>query len=552
MEFKNQSNTKRIDYINNELKRYEDSLIHYEVLTQNFFLENKTKNIDDKLGKSIHELETLISKKQELSKRLALLLDLNKALEQGDSLRSYIPLLEILENNRLAEEIRKLHQLMKSREILDLSQKPEKTYRSQKSTLELNSARSNIATYINAYRKLTFEGIQELNGRIVEIQSSYLGFPTKGREFNRINRQYKLFDEYYSNLLNKRTELEIAGAGIVPEFTILSPANLPTVPIYPEKLWIYAISLATGFFLSFTLVGGRYLLHNAISSQADLEKLVPAPVLGSVPEYKRLKLKNSQLIVGKNPKSSINEAFRSIRTNLDFILPSGKGIYNNASSTVIMVTSTVSGEGKTFVVANLGGIIAASDLKVITLDFDMRKPRLHQAFNLDNHQGVSSILIGRQSVEECVKESEMQNLHCISSGPTPPNPSELILREDFDMMLDTLKETYDVIIIDTPPVGLVTDAVLIMQKVDVCLYVTRANYTKKFFTRTIKKLMANNFGNLALILNAVKRNSSYGGYGFGYGKYGGYGGYYSDGYYDDNESTLRKLIKRININKKDS
>ena len=100
-------------------------------------------------------------------------------------------------------------------------------------------------------KKLTLEGIQELNGKIVEIQSSYLGFPTKGREFNRITRQYKLFDEYYSNLLNKRTELEIAGAGIVPEFTILSPSNLPTVPIYPEKLWIYAISLGYRLFSEF-------------------------------------------------------------------------------------------------------------------------------------------------------------------------------------------------------------------------------------------------------------------------------------------------------------
>ncbi|MDX2303931.1 MAG: polysaccharide biosynthesis tyrosine autokinase [Microscillaceae bacterium] len=547
IETKNQSNKQRIKWINGELQRNEDSLIFYEAQTQNFFLENKTKDIDDKLGKSIEELEGLIGQKQQVAKKLAILLELEDAIQSRNELKEFIPLLEILDNEQLAQEIRNFNKEKESKEILELSQKSDKTYRSQKSTKLLDNAREDLKVYTSAYRKVLLEELRDYNGKIIEIQSSFIGFPLKGRELNRITRQYKLFDGYYSNLLNKKTELEIAGAGIVPEFTILSPANFPVVPIYPEKFWVYAIASSLGMFLSISLVGGRYLLHNAISSQADLEKLTSAPVLGSIPEYRRLKLKTSQLIIGNNPKSSINEAFRSIRTNLDFILPSGKGIYSNASSTVIMVTSTVSGEGKTFVVANLGGIIATSDLKVIALDFDMRKPRLHQAFNQDNQQGISSILIGRQSISECIKTTEMQNLHIITSGPTPPNPSELILREDFDMMLDKLKESYDVIVIDTPPVGLVTDAVLIMQKVDVCLYVTRANYTKKFFAKTIKKIMSNNnLGNLALILNAVKKNSSYGGYGFGYGKFGGYGGYYGDGYYEDQETMVSKMIKRIN------
>jgi capsular exopolysaccharide synthesis family protein len=266
-------------------------------------------------------------------------------------------------------------------------------------------------------------------------------------------------------------------------------------------------------------------------------------VLGSVPEYRRAKLKYTKLVVGQNPKSSINEALRSIRTNLDFMLPTGKGIYNQNGSVVISITSTISGEGKTFVASNLGGIIAMSDLKVVILDFDMRKPKLHIAFDAENTQGVSSILIGKKTIEDCIQPTEINNLFFISSGPTPPNPSELILREDFDMLVEDLKKKFDVIMIDTPPVGLVTDGILIMQKVDMPLYVVKANYSKRMFTKNINRLVeSNNFTNLAVILNAVKKTGT--GYGYGYG----YGGYYED---EPKISLYQKITQRWFKSKKE-
>jgi len=203
----------------------------------------------------------------------------------------------------------------------------------------------------------------------------------------------------------------------------------------------------------------------------------------------------SRLVVDKNPKSAISESIRSIRTNLDFISSAKK-------KRLISVTSTISGEGKTFVTVNLGGIIALSGQRVIILDLDMRKPKVNLAFGAENIKGVSTILIERHSVQECIQPTTIESLQFISAGPTPPNPSELILSDRFDQMLQELFLTYDVILIDTPPVGLVTDGILIMRKADIPLYIVRAGYSRKAFIKNMNRLMrSSNLTRMCTILN---------------------------------------------------
>ena len=184
------------------------------------------------------------------------------------------------------------------------------------------------------------------------------------------------------------------------------------------------------------------------------------------------KMDVSQLIVDKRPKSMLTESFRAIRTNLQFI-------NNDLKSKIIAVSSTVSGEGKTFIAINLGGIIAFTGKRVVVIDLDMRKPKIHLALGSKNNNGMSEILSKKSKIEDCIKTSSLNNLDFITAGTLPPNPSELIISETFDKTLEQLKKTYDIIIIDNPPVGLVTDGIPVLQKADYPIYIFKANYSRK-------------------------------------------------------------------------
>jgi capsular exopolysaccharide synthesis family protein len=256
-----------------------------------------------------------------------------------------------------------------------------------------------------------------------------------------------------------------------------------------------------------------------------------------VPKYKK-EVPVSQLLVDKNPKSLIAESFRSVRTNLQFV-------DNTPGPKIIAVTSTISGEGKTFVAINLAGIISFSGKKVIVLDLDMRKPKIHLGFGVENTRGMSTLLIAKDTLEECIQKSTLEDLHFITAGPIPPNPSELIISPRMNEIIEELKRRYDVILIDNPPVGLVTDGIAMIQRADYPIYIFRADYSKKIFVQNVDRLInENKITRMSTILNGVdiERNKygyNYGyGYGYGYGYTQGYGAGY--GYYEDRAKDSRR------------
>ena len=210
-------------------------------------------------------------------------------------------------------------------------------------------------------------------------------------------------------------------------------------------------------------------------------------------------------------------------------------IANETEAKIIAITSTISGEGKTFICVNLAGIIAYSGKKVIVLDLDMRRPRIHSAFGMDNSKGMSTLLIGKYKVEEVIQKTDSDNLDIITAGPIPPNPSELVISKAMDDVLTNLKKLYDIIIIDNPPVGLVTDGIAMLQKADYPIYIMRVDYSKREFIYFVDKLYyENQFHKLSIILNGVDFQRQkygysyykYGYYGYGYGYTYGHGNYY--------------------------
>jgi len=194
----------------------------------------------------------------------------------------------------------------------------------------------------------------------------------------------------------------------------------------------------------------------------------------------------------------------------------------------------VSGEGKTFIAANLGGIISLLNNRVILIDLDMRKPRFHEVFEAtDSNKGLSTILIKKHNIDECINKTSLENLDFIPAGPIPPNPSELILSGQFEHLMRYLEQNYDVIIIDTPPVGLVTDGIQALKIATIPIYVVRADFSKKIFIKNINRLIKiHTLKNLSLILNSLKKSSV--------NKYG-----YGKGYYEDATSKKKNKIKRI-------
>lgn len=366
------------------------------------------------------------------------------------------------------------------------------------------------------------EKISNLKSKLNKLDKELYSLPEKELELARLDRVLQINSKFYTLLLEKETEYKLSSAGLVTYNETLEEAKTSSTPISPRSkpVYILAILVTLVCAIGFSII--KYLIHNEITTLADITNRLSTNVgvLGIVPHYKS-KIPVSQLIIHKNPKSLITEAFRSLRTNLEFIT-------NKKDAKVVAITSTISGEGKTFIALNLAGIIAYSGKKVIVLDLDMRKPKIHIGFGVENNAGMSTLLIGKDKIENCVNHSELKGLDFITAGPIPPNPSELIINGEIDKIIEKLKETYDTIIVDNPPVGLVTDGLSIIKKADYPLYVFKANYSKKHFVENVERMITDNkVLKLSVILNNMDTQKNTYGKGYGYG-YTTYGGYYSE------------------------
>lgn len=525
-EEKNLENKQKIEWLNSELKQIEHQLEGYEDYFENFTIKNRTNDLDEDLRKTIIAINALDSQRYELAKKVEATEQIQNELKSGElntlnySLTAY--------PTYISEMLTELTELLNERERLRLSYN-ESTFAFKKKDQEIESLTRNLETQLKTLMERYTSEIQELMFRKRKLEDSFVELPGKSTEFNKNQRFFKLYEEFYLSLMQSKAQFQIAEAGTTTDFKILSSATLPQEPISPNALIIYGIGLVSGFFLSFVFVSIRYLLHNKISTAHEIERLSDAPILGSVPSTSE-KIGMTQLVIDKKPKSAVSEALRSIRTNIEFMVPGGK-------DRVISITSTIGGEGKTFVAVNLGAIMALSKKKVLLLDLDMRKPRVHMAFQGKHvSKGVSTILINKHTIEECIQQTTVENLDYIPAGPTPPNPSELLLNGEYDSLINKLKYEYDIIILDTPPVGLVTDGILAMKKADLTIYVVRAHYSKKIFLNTLNRLSSvNQFKNIAVVLNGT---SNIGANGYGYG-------YYEEKTESGNNFINRLLGKRV-------
>ena len=320
---------------------------------------------------------------------------------------------------------------------------------------------------------------QLLANKINEIETNYYNLPEKAMEYDRLKYMEELNNRYFELFTEKKVQYELSNAGYSSTNRVLTPPVFPDSPLSPNKKLIYGVAIIFGILVGLGLLIWRYLTYNDIINAQDLQKLLPPKTnfIGAVPLYKK-KMKYSQVVVTESSKSRIAESIRSIRSNMSFI---------NKDAKVIAVSSSISGEGKTFVILNLAGLIAASGKKTVVIDLDLRKPKVHFGFNAENIDGMSSVISGMSSIESVIRKSHIANLHYITAGPIPPNPSELIQSDEFKQILEKLKELYDVVMIDNPPVGIVSDGIEILANADIPLYVFKANYSKRVLVHRVEE-----------------------------------------------------------------
>ncbi len=392
---------------------------------------------------------------------------------------------------------------------------------------QIEETKASLIENINSLRNQTRVSLGTIQGQLAEYEGSIRKIPNIERELLGIQRNFSVNENIYLYLLQKKAETGIAKATAVSDNKVLDSASFNEIPVIPNRKAVAIITLLLALVLPILFIALQGYLKNTVSNREDVEKQTKVPVIGVVGHH----TSSERLVVSAKPKSAIAEAFRSIRANLMFL-----GLADQHK--IVLITSSVGGEGKSFSTLNLAAVLALQHYRIIIVGMDLRKPQLVQDFGIDNSIGVSNYLIGRATLEEVIHKTSVDGLEIIPSGPVPPNPAELLANKRTLEMLHSLRDRYDYIIIDTPPVGIVSDALVLMNHADINVFIVRENYSKKEYIKTINEIHEQGKAKqLCILLNDAGTNQRYG-YGYGYSY-----GYHGYGYYDE-ENRKKKFFRK--------
>jgi len=382
---------------------------------------------------------------------------------------------------------------------------------------ELELLKASLKEQVSTGQNLNDINQQKLNQEIAVIEKEINRLPQNERSLVNIEREYKLNNELYTFLLEKRAEAGITKASNVSKNKVLDVAIAQNAQQQtPKRAQNYLIALVLGL----GIAGGIILLfeffNNKIEDKKDIERHTRIPVIGTIGHNDS----HHSVPVYIDPKGSLAESLRSLRTNLQYVL-------REKDQKVVMITSTISGEGKTFAAVNLAAIMAMGNRKVLLVGLDLRKPSLHRIFETPNETGLSTYLIEQTEYDQIIKTTYIENLYLAPSGPIPPNPAELIETERMEAFFEQAKKEFDYIIIDTPPVALVTDSILISRYADASIFMIRQKYSSKHVFELMNSIEINKkMQHVNILVNDLKIPKYYGysyGYAYGYGYGYGYG-----------------------------
>ncbi len=516
------------DYIDTVFADASRNLKEIEKDLGDYKRRNNVYDLSAQGGALLDEVTALDRQYQQIQDRLQYFNNLENYVlsnvDVGDDIP--VPVNVDLEDANITKNIGELVELSKQKRNLEQTVTP--NFPTLKSINDqISTTRNVIIENLSNLKSATQTNLSNIQRRMNSYNSRLNTLPKKEQGLIKFERNYNLTAANYEYLKQKQYEAGTAIAANVSDVKILDKAkDVGQAPISPKPLFNYLIAAMMSFGLPFVFILIKEALNTKILTVEELEKLFDIPVLGVIGSGNI----DSYLAVFDKPKSSLAESFRALRSNIQFLFKKG------TNSKTIVITSSVSGEGKTLTSINMATVFALSEKKTILLGLDLRKPKLHDDFNVKNDVGVVNYLIDQLGIPDIIKSTKIPNLDIITSGPVPPNPSELLLSTQTNDLMTYLKEHYDYIVIDTPPVGLVADAMELFKYSDAIMYIVRQNYTQRGMPKMINDKYNNDeIKNISFVLNDFSVKNSYG-YGYGAYNYGyGYGGYgkYGNGYHSN-------------------
>lgn len=508
LERKNDMANRSLTFIQRQLEQVAETLKITQQKLMDFRRENRymmPSDVSSKLSEQFFEME---KQKRSFELSLAYLDEIKKRLVSGNLEESdyLLPAFSTEPAALIQQFVREHFTLLNEARVVTQQAGENNPY-----LVELNqklelSGQSLILSIDQQMESIKMQ-MHELRQSEAQLNAEIGNLPELERDYLAMERTHKLNDAIYTFLLQKSSETQIAKASNTPDNEVLDPAYINGV-VSPSRKSNYTRGLLLGFAIPVLIIGLRELFNTRIRSRDDVRSMFrELPIIGEILRNKE----GADNVVLKAAASEVTESFRSLRARLKFMMAGKDGC-------IITVSSTNTGDGKTFCAVNLASVLAISGKKTVLVGFDLRKPRLSEIFGLRNISGLSSFLISQNKLDEITFETEVQNLYIIPGGHIPPNPSELISSPNTQTLFESLRTMFDVIIVDTPPVGLVSDARLLMEMADCNLYIVRAGVTdKEHFAVTMSNLLDDKVKGLAVVMNDVQMaGRNYGYYSSGY------------------------------------
>lgn len=519
----------QLGFINTEAGKSGSSLANYKT-------QNKIVDINSAGNMTVGKLAELEKQKTELNIKL---LGIKQLEDQVNNNRSKVEIGLDLEgelNGGLGALVTQLNTLLANREI-KLTQFTSDSQPVKQIEQQITNVKAGIKNSIRLMREGNEQTVKYIDQQISGVNRSISAIPVKEQNFIKLNTNFEVNNKVRSYLSEKKLEAEMNAAATVAGAAIVNMAYPSYYSIAADSNKTYTFAFLVGLGAGMGLILLVRFLNPYIYDKEAVEGLTKTPIIGVIrkfPDY--IDQDNRQALSIAKPKSVFAESVRSVRTNLSFLA-------SHKQSKVICITSEISGEGKSFVTINLAGTMALIEKKVILIAADLRRSRLHKAFGVNNKKGLSSLLSGQHQLEDVLIHDEVHNMDFIPSGPVPPNPSELLHTEAMQNLLKRLEKSYDYVLVDTAPVGLVSDAIPLIRNSDVNLFVIRSGVSKQR-AANIPERLSREYGlnNIAIVLNAFGDDALYSNYyTTDYSRGGGnstyyysdYSGYSGSGYYDD-------------------
>jgi succinoglycan biosynthesis transport protein ExoP len=535
LDSKNQFATNTINFIDSTLVAMESQLKETGDELKSFRKGKNVYNIEEGGAKFSDKIMDFDIERDEITRKVAYYNSLKAYLKNSvDYSKLPAPSVAGIEDPNIVVNVSKLISLSTQRSEMAYAVKSDKIFKDFDNQMMAvkNVLLENIAS---AKASLQYD-LAMVNSKIGQTESTIKKLPEEQQELLKIKRKYDLSDNIYSTFLQKRSEADIVKAANLSDIHFIDPAkDVGAGLIGPKTSVNYVLALFLGLLIPLVVILALFFINNSIQNIEDVSKQTQIPLIGVI----GVSGEASSLAVFDRPKSALSESFRAIRSSLQFLYK--KQQVDGAKT--LMITSSVSGEGKTFCSINIATVFALSEKRTVIIGLDLRKPRLAEEFNLTNEVGVVNYLIKKKSLAEITNATNIPYLDVILSGPVPPNPSELILGETMKEFMDELKKKYDYIILDTPPVGLVSDSLELAQYSDVTLYIVRQNYTKKdMITLLNNRVKRGELTNASIVLNGFENKAKYGTT-YGYGNY-------SNGYHEEAEkpSFMQSIFNKLSKN----